>query len=78
MANGMWGKVDEDWKAPKETLYGVWLSAGQGGTKIIAPLQVRQLILVLFWQDSDKLKLTMFWTPSMFFIILQPLWDWTN
>lgn len=42
MANGKQGKMDDDWKAPKEMLYRQFdsVSAGQQGAKPIASPQV--------------------------------------
>lgn len=65
MANRKQSKVDADWKAPKEMLYRQFdsVSAGQGGAKSIASLQVQRYgfgLDLLFWQHSDKLKITPF------------------
>lgn len=65
MANGKQGKVDDDWKALKEIPYRQFdsVSAGQRGAKPIASPQVQHygfILDLLFWQHSDKLKITPF------------------
>lgn len=65
MANGKQGKVDDDWKAPKEMPYRQFdsVSAGQREAKPIASLQVRRygfVLDLLFWAHGDKLKITPF------------------
>lgn len=80
-AKGNQGRVDDDWKALKEMLYRQFdsVSTRQRRAKPIASPQVQCYSLdLLFWQHSDKLKITPFWIQSMFLIVLQPFWDRSN